>query len=696
MGVDICSKRLTSSDPVIRTCQLLCLMALGWFCAPVGYAATRIDLNTGWAFITDPGNAGEKSGWAKQAPAGGELVDVPHSWNRRVGADYLGVAWYFRTFELPSLPADGHVELNFGATFYSARVWLNGEEIGSHEGGFTAYSFDITRRLRATNTLAVAIDNRPGMTTIPGYGARGTPDAWYDWWAYGGIVRDVWLSVSGPVHVKRQRIGSEIEGSGATVSTRVALVNSLERAANVTVKATALDPENRPVATQSRSVRLEPGAQEVALSMKLAQAKLWSLDRPNVYRMQVEVAGADGKASDSHSDSFGVRRIEIRNRHLLLNGERVRLTGMTRHEDSPWEGLAETAGTMRYDYDDMKALHTTVSRPVHYPQHPFILDYADRNGVLMIPEIPIWQFSEAQLGDPKVLALAKQQMREMIEESGNHPSIFAWSVANESATGSPAGIAFFRAMRDYIRGLDPVRFVTYADDNLPKLGSAAESAANDADFLLMNQYFGAWHGPAEALGAALDKVDRLFPDKMVMISEFGFPGIFASNPQEADRKRVEIIRTQLPELARRDWIAGAMLWCYQDYRSRRNLWPGQVEGYVEHGLVDERRQRKPSYAVWKELNAPAKIEAMRAASGFTATVTPNAPDRIPSYPLRDYRLVWQAFGDDGKQVARGENVLADLTRAQTVSGNLPTGSARRVTLQLLRPNGSVAAERVLE
>ena len=695
MAVDICSKRLTSSDTVTRTIAFACLLALGWSCAPAAHAATRVDLNRAWVFQADPDASGERSGWPKQPPASGESVEVPHSWNRAVGHDYLGLGWYFRTFELPSLPADAHVELNFGATFYFARVWLNGEEIGSHEGGFTAYSFDITKALRATNRIAVAIDNRPGIATIPGYGARGEPQAWYDWWAYGGIVRDVWLSVSGPVHVKRQRIGSEIEGSGASISTRVALVNSLGRRTNVTVKATAFDPDNRAAATQTQSVQLDPGAREVALSMQLAQAKLWSIDRPNLYRMEVEVAATDGKLSDSHSDTFGVRRIEIRNRHLLVNGERVRLTGMTRHEDSPWEGLAETPGTMRYDYDDMKALHTTLSRPVHYPQHPFILDYADRNGILMIPEIPIWQFSEAQLRDPKVLALAKQQMREMIEEAGNHPSIFAWSVGNESATGSPGGIAFFRAMRDFIRGLDPVRFVTFADDNLPKLQRATESAANDADFLLMNQYFGAWHGPAEALGAALDKVDRLFPDKMVMISEFGFPGIFASNPQEADRKRVEIIRTQLPELARRDWIAGAMLWCYQDYRSRRNLWPGQVEGYVEHGVVDERRQRKPSYAVWKAMNAPAKIEARRAPQGFTATVTPNAPEQIPSYPLRDYRLLWQALGADGKQIARGEQALPDLTRAQAVSGSWQPRAAK-VLLTLLRPNGTVAVEQALE
>ncbi len=158
-----------------------------------------------------------------------------------------------------------------------------------------------------------------------------------------------------------------------------------------------------------------------------------------------------------------------------------------------------------------------------------MVDFADRNGILLIPEIPVWQASEEQLSNPQYLALAKKQMRELIEQYGNHPSVFAWSVMNESAAGTPGGIRFFREMRDFIKSIDPDRPVTLADDNLPKLNRAEESAANDADFLMMNQYFGAWHGPREALDPALDKVDRLFPDKMVIISEMGYPGIFAKN-----------------------------------------------------------------------------------------------------------------------------------------------------------------------
>lgn len=668
-------------------------------------AATRLDLNNDWLFRADPDQKGETSGWQKRTPSGVASINLPHTWNLGRRDGYLGKAWYFRTFEMPMQSPDLHVELHFGATFYSSRVWLNGVELGRHEGGYTAYSFDITPNLQQTNYLAVELDNRIGRATIPGLAMRGNEDAWYDWWDYGGIVRDVWLTLGSPIRVHGQRIRSQVHADGAIVQDRISLENNRKQAAQLSVLATAFGPDNQPAARESHSLTLTPGAGEVTISLKLPNPKLWSIDIPNIYRMVVQVTDLDGKDLDEQSDTFGVRTIEIRDRHLLINGEQVRLTGVTRHEESLWEGLAETPGTMRQDYDDMKALQVTLTRPVHYPQNPFILEYADRHGILLIPEIPVWQFSEAQMQDPAVLALAEQQMREMVEESGNHPSIFAWSVCNESATGTPGGVAYFRTMRDLIHAIDPERLVSYADDNLPKLKRAEDSAANDADFIMMNQYFGSWHGPENALSESLDKVDRMFPNKMVIISEFGLAGIFAKNPEDADQMRVKIIREQMPELARRDWIAGAILWCYQDYKSRRNLRPGWQEGYVEHGLVDEYRQRKPSYYVWKGLNAPAVIEAQwnrgpeGAPSSYTVTVTPKGKTDLPSYPLHNYRLTWELCDEGGALLASGEEQFSDLTEVQTVTGKVgksPQARTLRLHLTLFRPTGTVAAEEVMD
>jgi beta-glucuronidase len=448
---------------------------------------------------------------------------------------------------------------------------------------------------------------------------------------------------------------------------------------------------------------LKDGAQEIPLTFRVPDIKLWDLDHPNLYRVTVWLQEAKSDARELGSETIGFRELAIRDRHLLLNGQRVRLTGMTRHTDSPWDGRAESPGTMRHDWEDMKSLNMTLTRPVHYAPGQGAAAFADQHGILLIPEIPVWQASEEQLSNPQYLELAKRQMRELIEQYGNHPSVFAWSVFNESAAGSPGGIRFFREMRDFIRSIDPERYVTMADDNLPKLKQASESAANDADFLMMNQYFGAWHGPREALDPALDKVNQLFPDKMVIISEFGYPGIFAKTPAEADPTRVSILREQLPLLAKRDWIAGAILWCYQDYKSRRYFWPGQEQGYLEHGIVDPNRQRKPSYFAWAELNAPAHLDARwtRNTNGepaaFAFTMKPNGATELPSYPLRDYRVSWQLVDADNKAFADGA-ALASPTGPLSVERDVPARTnkgAFRLVIKLVRPDGSLAMERSL-
>jgi beta-galactosidase/beta-glucuronidase len=683
----------------------LTLLALQ-LCAIVATAAnagTRIDLDRDWAFRTERGvAAGTAAGWALATPAGTQNVDLPHTWNR-AGADYdyLGTGWYFRRVDLPRLPADATVQLHFGATFYKARVWVNGVEVGAHEGGYTAYSFDITSQARENNVIAVAVDNRPGMFTIPGFGARGAPDAWYDWWAYGGITRDVWLSVSGPARIDKQFIRSKLDGSNAAVTNRVTLAS--RAAQTLTLRTTVTDPNGARVAEQKQPVTLKRGANEVSLALAIPQIQRWDLDHPNLYRMNLELLDGAGKSIDSSADTFGLREVAIRDRHLLINGQRVRLTGMTRHADSPWEGAAETGGTLRHDWEDMKSLNMTLTRPVHYAPDPWAMKFSDTHGILLMPEIPVWQASEQQLSNPQYLELAKREMRELIEQYGNHPSVFAWSVFNESAAGSPGGIRFFREMRDFIKSIDPERFVTMADDNLPKLNRAEESAANDADFLMMNQYFGAWHGPREALDPALDKVNRLFPDKMVIISEFGFPGIFAKTPAEADVTRVSILREQLPLLAKRDWIAGAILWCYQDYKSRRYFWPGQEQGYLEHGIVDQFRQRKPSYFAWSELNAPAHIDARwtrnsgAAPAAFALKLTPNGEAELPSYSLRDYRLTWQLVDAENKAFAEGAATVSPAGPL-SVERDVPVHEkqgAFRLVIKLMRPDGSLAMERAL-
>lgn len=663
-------------------------------------AATRVDLDGPWQFRIDPDLSGFRKGWQKTPPPDTETVQVPHTWNIGKHEDHVGTAWYFKTITLPLDFRNKHVELHVGAAFYRAHVFLNGAEVGTHEGGHTSFYFDVTPLLRKENVIAIEIDNSPSRNTIPGWALRltQTGNVWYDWWPYGGLVRGAWIEVHERAVIRRQEIRSTVEAGSATVAVRV-FAESFGPAEALSARAQVFSPSTGRVVAEAAG-SFQAGSPDAKLTLRIPAPELWHFDNPSLYRIETRLVDGSGGLVDFASESFGIRTFEIRDRALYVNGERVRLSGVTRHEESPWEGLAETAGTIRRDWDDMKALQVTLTRPVHYPQHEDVLDYADRNGVLLIPEIPLWQFSAEQLENPTVVSLAKRMIKEMIEEAGNHPSILAWSVCNESATSTPAGRAYVKTMRDYIQSIDPGRFVTFADDSLPFVKDGAESASQYADFVMMNEYFGSWAGPAEDLAPTLDRVGAFYPDKMFLVSEFGLAGFFEPDPAKGDAHRIRIMRDQMREFARRDWIAGAIFWCYQDYKSYRNLRPGLMKGYVDMGVVDENRQRKPSYAAWRDANSPARIhldwtrDPKGQPIGFKATVERRAPDEIPSYDLRGYDAVWEVRTPDGALVAQGGVALPVIGAPASLAGSWAPSAALGLDLriELRRPTGFEAAE----
>jgi hypothetical protein len=260
-------------------------------------------------------------------------------------------------------------------------------------------------------------------------------------------------------------------------------------------------------------------------------------------------------------------------------------------------------------------------------------------------------------------------------------------------------------MRDFIKALDPQRFVSYADDRIAYAAQATDVAASYADFIMWNQYYGSWHGPSAGLAPALDRIDRMFPDKMLVISEFGLAGVHAPDAKATDRERIDVMRAQLAEFARRPWIAGAIFWCYQDYLSHRNLSPGLTTGQVDMGLVDEFRQRKPSFDVWRTLNEPARVSldwnppaaSGAVPTGFRATIARRGQDELPSYELDGYRVRWALRDALGTLVVSGERQLPAMGAPQTVDASWNAGSpfGLTLTLELLRPTGVVAVHRQL-
>ena len=681
-------------------CSILALLLL----TLSALAATRVDLNDNWQFRTDPAQAGESQRWFQRPPDSLETVSLPHTWSIGRHADYMGTAWYFKSFSIPAGVKAPHIELHFGATFNLARVWLNGEVLGEHDGGFTEYFFDITQKLRATNYIVVELNNQPKVDTIPGIPMKNDPADIYDWWPYGGITRGAWLAVGDSALVRWQHIDSRPNGAAAQVSEHIQLESFTGAGVPSKLKVAIFDDStNAQVATATHDFNLVPGKQFADLALQIPNVRLWSLDHPTLYRSEVTLLAADGRILDTVDDNFGVRTIEIRDRHFFINGERVRLSGLARHETSPWEGMAETRGTIWKDYDDLKALHTTIMRPVHYPQHPLIYDYADRNGILMIPEVPMWQFSEAQMTNPRVIALAEQQLREMIEQNYNHPAIFAWSTDNESSTDTPGGIVYFKRMYALAKQLDPERYVSLADDRIAFVDDPATNASSLADFVMWNEYFGTWDGPDNLLPAMLEKVGKGYPPKMVIVSEFGMPGLYAADEKTADLARIQIIREHLAKYAEQDWIAAAIQWCYQDYRSFHNVRPGHTDQFVDHAVVTKDRLRRPSYYVWQQETAPVRVhmswssDAKGAPTGLQATLSRRSEHELPSFALHDYRVEFRLLDENKKEVVKKEFTESVVSEPKSFSAQWTEKkhTALRAEVAIYTPAGFLAQRRIL-
>ncbi len=690
--------------------------------SPIAVPAASISLNGEWRFAVDVRNLGEKEGWEQPSldDAAWTTVTAPHTWNvMEKYHDYSGLAWYRKSVFIPEAARGGHLRLHFEAVFYRARVWLNGRYLGQHDGGYTPFEFDVTSVARAgqENLIAVQVDNRRAQDRIP----ANLYSSWtFDWWNYGGLVRSASLEITSPVYIAGQQLVAvphltgEDQADTATVTATVTLSNTSSEPFDGVVAVDILrdaDGSTALDAPLTASMHLSPGqAGAVQVVAQLSDPDLWHFDHPSLYRCSTSLRSFQGELMHSTGESFGIRRVEIKDARFYLNGEPVRLVGLTRHADSPACGLAETTTVMAADYDDLKRLNMVLSRPVHYPQDRFILDYCDRNGILLIPEVPAWQLTAAQMDDPQMRALEQQQLREMITSALNHPSIWAWSVGNEIESETEAGHRFVGDMVAYAKSLDPTRPVGFASNRLGQDPAADATALSD--FVLMNQYFGTWVGPKQGLDPALDSIHQAWPDRVVIISEYGFeprwnglggprepdpdsyyaspPGAAASS-DAADQVRRRLIAEQMATFRRKPFIVGAIFWTYQDYRTPT---------WFKMGIVDEERGRRGSWAVLREEYSPILVSsATIGRAGATIEFKTRGPleQDMPVYTLRGYRLHWEVVNRDGSTVlAEGELSLPTLPPTSSWVARMEwTVPEDDFILQfaILRPTGFAVVER---
>lgn len=668
----------------------------------------ELSLCGNWNFHIDPNNAGTRESW--QAPAHSTAdwpeVTVPHTWQVHPAlADYRGLAWYRRIFDAPQEWRESAVRLEFKAVFHTATVWVNGQLAGEHaRKGYTAFSFDIASLLHfgQPNLIAVRVDNAFNDHMLP----RGRSS---DWAHDGGIYRPVDLLITPRTFIEQidvdavpnhnhpgcptSRHSCETWETDVTISAHCRNADTT----NWTGSATARifdDATGLIIATSKATpLTISPGAaQTITFHETISNPKLWHFDSPELYRAEIEIVH-DG---DEHraETTFGIRKFEIKDATFHLNGEPVRLMGVERMAGSyPEFGMAEPADCIDHDHRDLKNLNCVFTR-VHWPQDRRVLDFCDRHGILVQLEIPAWgpDTFEGMGAQPAadIVQNGLEQLREMIQRDGNHPSVVAWGLCNEINGQNPPAYQFAKRMLEEAKRLDPSRLCSYASHSL---GSTPErDVAGLMDFIEANEYYGTWApGNPTDVARLLDSLHAAFPGKPIVISEYGYCACTPDRP-EGDVPRIEILKTHTDVLRSKDFVAGAIFFCYNDYRTHvGDRGTGGLQQRV-HGVVDLYGVRKPSYAVLRDESSPIEsLNVNKQPDAFHLSLKTRST--LPAYTLRGYKLRGVYYGQGGIPVETREVDLHELAPGATLV--LPLTFAQNepihhVRFDVLRPTGFAA------
>ncbi|WP_329157227.1 beta galactosidase jelly roll domain-containing protein [Streptomyces sp. NBC_01717] len=601
---------------------------------PAGRHTT--DLGGIWDFTTDP----EAPEW--------DGLPVPGSWDVHDRyADHKGDAWYRRTFDTPRLGDTQVVRLHFGAVCHTATVWLGGTRLGTHIGGYTPFEYDVTELLTtdgSPNTLTVRVNNDEAV------GAG---------WIWGGISRPVALTVDPAVRIERQQVTAHpalVEGT-AEVTTEVTVSNALDHDRTVRLGGTltgteggalncgTLHPEpsvGRDVTVPARSTT----AVRLTAVLPAGSYELWSLDHPTLYRSTVTLSEGD-ELSYALSDRFGIRRIDILPDGLMLNGERIRTVGFNRVPGDRVHGATEPPAVIRAEIGHMKRAGAGMTRIHHVPQSPDLLDHLDEVGMLNIAEISLW--GQGACLDPERWI---PELREMVQRDANHPSIFAWSVANEIKGTEEAGRNFVRALIDHTRAeLDDSRPLTYVSNTFGEIKGPQDEALQYTDFIAVNMY--------RDYTERLQQLRIHYPDKPVFVSEFSSDG-YTFTPDRESLEHTSRHDGGIPaELSRLPWVIGASRWTFDDYRSRfQGSSVNQLRGW---GVQTEWGGLKRSYDQMRVAFAPVGALFLTTADGGTRiTVVPRRGGELPSRVLRGHRLHWRAVDACGEIVVERRVPLPDI------------------------------------
>lgn len=598
---------MTSILSKLRLCLLAALV-----CLPAMAQRSRISINDCWSFILNPsGDAGD----CAQA----QTVSFPHTWNA-VDCDddtpgyFRGLGVYTRKVKVEPFAPESRVTVLFEGANQVTTLLVNGKLVGSHTGGYTAFSFDVTDYVQAgLNDFEIRVDNSHNPD-IPPLSA--------DFTFFGGVTRDVYLIYSPKAGISTTHYASDgvyvrtakVEGNKAEVEISAMLSNTGEEQRKMTLQASILDRDGRQVAVASRKVKLPAHCSNAPQTLKatVPDVRLWSLDDPYMYRVKVSLS--DAQSSDEVSVPLGVRTSRFDSEEgFFLNGEYVRLMGTNRHQDYLGKGYALSDEFHESDVRLLKEMGGNFLRVSHYPQDPVVMYECDKSGIVTSVEIPI---VNAVTMSPAFKQNCLEMAREMMYQNWNHPSVLMWAYMNEVCLKIPQEYSEGQARKDYFafmadvassiesvfRTGDPDRYTMLPCHSNPEV--YLEAGIGHIPMIIGFNIYDGWYRETFAyLATRLDHIHELYPDQPLLITEYGAdvdPRVHSFNPERFDFSCEWgnlYHEAYIPIILSRKFVAGTTIWNLNDFYSENR---GQAVPHVNNkGITGLDRTKKDPYYLYQ-------------------------------------------------------------------------------------------------
>ncbi len=563
-----------------------------------------ISLNGKWKCKPDHDNLGIKNKWYSPnnyTIPGDNLLDIeiPQSFNLIRGFEnFEGIFWHFYEFNLDLTISitDFDYVVRFKGSNYNTKVWFNGHFIGEHEGGFTPFQFNINEMIQKNNNrLVVRTDNTRRLDQIPSIS--------FDWFNWGGIYRDIDLLILNKDRIEDVQIKTHLISRNKS-----RLEVFYEKIGNPSIHWVILDTNNRDVLFKGTIYESnKPSSIEILFN----NPKLWSPEEPNLYFLKFYNNDPKVVKEILYETKFGIRQIDIQSIAIYLNKRRIFLKGVSLHEEYMPYGRTIPYEKRKEDVENIKSLGFNALRTAHYSHDEDLLNIADKIGLLIFEEIPVYQ--HCNFKNAKTYKTAENMLKELIKRDINHPSVIWWSVGNESPLHQWRTAKFTKKLMEFARRMDDTRIITCVSRKL-----IPDLTRKYVDVATINTYFGWYFGHENMIGFILDLMRTPRFNKPWIYTEFGAGAKYGYHEdwkkqvKYSEERQLQILDHTIRTINSKDYFAGWFIWIYRDFKSNKRINKFQ-QGYNRKGIVSGETNEKKLiyYRLPKILNEKKKSTGTR-------------------------------------------------------------------------------------